>query len=107
MARRGKNEDVVIVPAKRAVVAQYGGHRDVIGDGIEIIPDIVEMKDTPVTPEVFSVREEISFMSRNGYRNGTFRGLVVALALVSVVMSMENPFDLADPESRKGVQDLT
>src|SRR5262245_50367639 len=97
MPRCGKNEDVVIVPAKRPVVAQYGGHRDVLGDGVEIISDIVKMKDTPVTPEIFSICEKMSFVSGHGNGNGKFCCLIVALTLVSVVMSMENPFDLANP----------
>src|SRR5215813_11556354 len=97
MPRGGENEDVVIVPAKRPVVAQYGGHRDVFGDGVEIISDIVEMKNTPVTPEIFSIGEKMSFVSGHGNGNGTICCLIVALALVSVVMSVEIPFDLADP----------
>jgi hypothetical protein len=40
-------------------------------------------------------------MSRNSNGNGAFNSFVVALALIPVMMSVENPVDLSDSKAWK------
>jgi hypothetical protein len=68
---------------------------------VEVIADVVEWEDPPVAPEIFSIGKKVLFMSRNSNGNGAFSSFVIALALIPVMMSVENPVDLSDSKARK------
>src|SRR5262245_31792394 len=64
------------------------------------------MEDPPVSPEILCVGEEMAFMGGYGDRNLSFGCFVVALALVAMMMGMQDPIYLRDAHCPKMIQNL-
>jgi hypothetical protein len=60
--------------------------------------------DAPVSPEVLGILEELSLVGRNGDRDPPFDCPGIPLALVAVVMGVEDPIDVGDPEIREVIE---
>jgi hypothetical protein len=107
MAWRGEHKDVPVAPPKGSIVVQQRSDRDVFGHGVEVVAHVIKVKHPPVPPEVLRVGKEMPFVSRNCNGNRALRRLVIALALVPVMMGMENPIDLADSQTGQVLENVS
>ena len=65
------------------------------------------MKHAPIAPEIFGVGKKVTFVSRHGNWNGTPDRFVIPLALVTMMVSMENPIHLTDFKMRKVIENFS
>src|SRR5439155_9831057 len=68
---------------------------------------VVKMKYPPIAPEIFGVGKEVPLVSRHGNRNGAPNRFVISLALVTMMMGMENPIHLADSKLREVIENFS
>jgi hypothetical protein len=64
------------------------------------------MEDAAVPPEILGVGEQVPLMLRHGDRNTALDGLVIALALIPMMVCVQNPVHFIDAQLAKVVQDL-
>src|SRR5581483_5109424 len=96
MSRSGQHEELGSVPGKGAVISQHARHWYVFDKRVEIVADVIEVKNPAVAPKVLGICEQMPFMRRNSDRDAALGGAVIALALIAVMMRVQYPIDLAD-----------
>ncbi len=97
VARRRENPDVVAAPRERLVVPERARHRHRPRQREPDAGDVVVVVDPLHPPEGVGLTEQRRFPLRDRDRGAVLHQARVALALVAVVMRVEDPLDLADP----------
>jgi hypothetical protein len=64
------------------------------------------MEDAAVAPKILGVREQVPLMLRHGDWNAALDGFVIALALIPMVVCVQNPVHFIDAHLAKMVQDF-
>ena len=107
MSRRRQDKDVLLIPSERTIVPQNFGNPDVLGNGIEVVAHVIEMKHAPVSPEVLRISEQVALVGRHRNGNRTLRGFKVTLALIAMVVGVKNPVHLGDSQAGEVVKNLS
>ena len=74
--------------------------------GVEIVARVIEVEDAAVAPELLRVGEQVALVGGHGDGNRSRGGEPVFLALVAVVVGVEDPVGLGDPEVAEMIEDL-
>ena len=100
-----EDEEVVMAVAEGGVVGEKAGDGEVVGDGVEVVPHVVEVEHAAIAPEVGGFGEQAAFVGGDGDRDVAFDGAEIALALVAMVVSVEDPVHFGDAEVLEMVED--
>jgi hypothetical protein len=99
--------DFFVLPPEDRIVLERARHRDVLRDGVEVVADVIKMEDAAVAPEVLRVGKQVPLVSGNGNGNAPLHSAVIALALIPVVMSVQDVVYLRNTKPGEVVKDFS
>ena len=92
------DREAVGAPGEGLVILQYPRRAHALGQGEKGLSNIVDIVDLPRAPEYFHLFEIGQLVGGYGDGDAALVGEVIALALVAVMMSVQDLLDLGDAQ---------
>ena len=103
---RGVDQKLVGPPAKGLVVAQHVRHWQVVRNREKIVSHMIEVEHAPVAPEILGVLKQVAFVGGHVNRDPFLDRAGITLALVAVMMRVQDGVNLGDANLAEQVQDM-
>src|SRR3569833_3008932 len=98
VARRWLNEERMSAPFEVFIIMQQMRDRHILGEGKELVSNLIEVEDAPVGPEAFDVFKEVALVCRYRDGNATSVGKQIALRLVAMIVRVKNVINAGNAE---------